>query len=139
MKEAPPRAAMLALAIHEHTEFVLVTPHYPENVGAVARAIKTMGFTRLTLVKPSRIASPEHEMARKMAVKSGDVLDQARRDGPDPGLLARPDARPLQQRLLLVGAKDVAHADGVGSRRHSGEIDCAQLIDVLDNARELAL
>ncbi|HOU90890.1 MAG TPA: RNA methyltransferase [Polyangiaceae bacterium] len=79
MKEAPPRAAMLALAIHEHTEFVLVTPHYPENVGAVARAIKTMGFTRLTLVKPSRIASPEHEMARKMAVKSGDVLDQARR------------------------------------------------------------
>jgi hypothetical protein len=34
MKEAPPRAAMLALPIHEHTEFILVTPHYPENVGA---------------------------------------------------------------------------------------------------------
>jgi len=70
---------MVALPIQEHTEFILVTPHYPENVGAVARAIKTMGFTRLTLVKPSRIATPEHEMARKMAVKSGDVLDQARR------------------------------------------------------------
>ncbi len=79
MKEAPPRSAMLSLPIHERTEFVLVTPHYPENVGAVARAIKTMGFTRLTLVKPSRIATPEHEMARKMAVKAGDVLDQARR------------------------------------------------------------
>ena len=33
------------------------------------------------------------------------VGDQSRRDGPDPGLLAGPDARPLQQRLLLVGAK----------------------------------
>lgn len=79
MKESPPRSAMLRLPIHDHTVFVLVTPHYPENVGAVARAIKTMGFTRMALVKPSRIAIPEHEMARKMAVKSGDVLAEARR------------------------------------------------------------
>jgi TrmH family RNA methyltransferase len=79
MKEAPPRSAMLRLPIHERTTFVLVAPHYPENVGAVARAIKTMGFTALTLVKPSRIATPEHEMARKMAVKATDVLDDARR------------------------------------------------------------
>src|SRR5687768_17631766 len=39
--------------------------------------MKTMGFTRLTLVKPGRLAVPEHEMARKMAVKSLDVLDGA--------------------------------------------------------------
>jgi TrmH family RNA methyltransferase len=57
--------------------FVLVRPHYPENVGAVARAMKVMGFTRLVLVKPGRIAVPEHEMARKMAVKSTDVLAAA--------------------------------------------------------------
>ncbi|MBN2195912.1 MAG: RNA methyltransferase [Polyangiaceae bacterium] len=79
MKEAPPRSAMLRLQVHERTDFVLVSPHYPENVGAVARAIKTMGFTQLTLVRPSRIATPEHEMARKMAVKAGDVLAEARR------------------------------------------------------------
>jgi TrmH family RNA methyltransferase len=69
----------LRLPIHAATRFVLVRPHYPENVGAVARAIKTMGFTDLTLVKPGRLAVPEHEMAFKMAVKSWDVLNQARR------------------------------------------------------------
>jgi len=69
----------LRLAIHEATQFILVRPHYPENVGATARAIKTMGFTRLTLVKPGRLAVPEHEMAFKMAVKSWDVLNDARR------------------------------------------------------------
>lgn len=69
----------LQLPVHLATEFVLVKPHYPENVGAVARAIKTMGFTRLTLVKPGRLAVPEHEMAFKMAVKSWDVLNESRR------------------------------------------------------------
>lgn len=70
---------MLKLPLCEATEFVLVAPHYPENVGASARAIKTMGITRLCLVKPGRLAVPEHEMAFKMAVKSWDVLDQSRR------------------------------------------------------------
>ncbi|HEY3236936.1 MAG TPA: RNA methyltransferase [Polyangiaceae bacterium] len=64
--------------VHDATWFVLVRPHYPENVGAVARAIKTMGFFHLALVKPSRLATPEHEMALKMAVKSGDVLRATR-------------------------------------------------------------
>jgi tRNA (cytidine32/uridine32-2'-O)-methyltransferase len=64
-------------AIHRLVTFVLVRPHYPENVGAAARALKTMGFERLGLVSPSRLASPEHEMARKMAVKSADVLEAA--------------------------------------------------------------
>jgi TrmH family RNA methyltransferase len=48
-------------------------------VGATARAIKTMGFSQLVLVKPGRLAVPEHEMAFKMAVKSWDVLHEARR------------------------------------------------------------
>ena len=69
----------LEFAIHRATQFALVRPHYPENVGAAARALKTMGFTRLTLVKPGRLAVPEHEMALKMAVKSWDVLSDARR------------------------------------------------------------
>ena len=69
----------LQLPIHFATRFVLVRPHYPENVGAVARAIKTMGFTQMTLVKPGRLAVPEHEMAFKMAVKSWDVLNEAQR------------------------------------------------------------
>jgi len=70
---------VLELPIARAALFVLVRPHYPENVGAVARAMKVMGFRRLVLVKPGRIAVPEHEMARKMAVKSTDVLDAAER------------------------------------------------------------
>jgi len=70
---------VLTLPVHDATRFVLVRPHYPENVGAAARAIKTMGFTRLALVKPGRLAVPEHEMAHKMAVKAWDVLEGAAR------------------------------------------------------------
>jgi TrmH family RNA methyltransferase len=66
---------VLSLPIHQATTFILVHPHYPENLGAVARAMKTMGFTRLVLVKPGKMAVPEHLMAKKMAVKSLDVLE----------------------------------------------------------------
>ncbi len=56
---------------------VLVRPHYPENVGAAARAMKTMGLSQLVVVRPSRLASPRHELACKMAVKAWDVLEAA--------------------------------------------------------------
>ena len=69
--------AMLQLPLHKCVRFVLVSPHYPENVGAACRAIKTMGFSKIGLVRPSRLALPTHPMAQKMAVKSGDVLDSA--------------------------------------------------------------
>lgn len=69
----------LRLPIHESVRFVLVRPHYPENLGASARAMKAMGFSDLVLVQPGRLCAPEHEMAFKMAVKSWDVLENARR------------------------------------------------------------
>jgi TrmH family RNA methyltransferase len=68
---------MLELPIHPLLRIVLVRPHYPENVGAAARAMKTMGFTKLVLVKPGKMAEPSHVMAVKMAVKSLDVLQAA--------------------------------------------------------------
>jgi len=68
----------LRLPVHDRTRFVLVRPHYPENLGAIARALKAMGFFDLALVKPGRLCTPEHEMAFKMAVKSWDVLENAR-------------------------------------------------------------
>lgn len=70
--------SVLSLPIHQAVTFILVQPHYPENLGAVARAMKTMGFTRLVLVKPGKMANPAHLMAKKMAVKSLDVLESAR-------------------------------------------------------------
>ena len=66
---------MLELPIHRSVRFALVSPHYPENLGATCRAMKTMGFMNLGIVRPSRLATPDHPMAQKMAVKSWDVLD----------------------------------------------------------------
>ncbi len=68
---------MLQLPLHRSLRVLLVSPHYPENVGAACRAMKTMGFSRFGLVRPGRLATPKHPMAQKMAVKSWDVLDQA--------------------------------------------------------------
>lgn len=70
-------ALMLELPIHRAARFLLVNPHYPENVGATCRALKAMGFTKLGLVTPAELASPTHPMAQKMAVKSLDVLGGA--------------------------------------------------------------
>jgi TrmH family RNA methyltransferase len=71
--------ARVHLPVHDQTTFVLVRPHYPENLGACARALKTMGFHSLSLVRPSRLAVPEHPMAFKMSVRAWDVLESCRR------------------------------------------------------------
>lgn len=55
---------------------VLVRPRYPENLGAVARAMRVTGFDHLVLVSPHPLASPTHENARKLAVGSEDILDR---------------------------------------------------------------
>jgi tRNA/rRNA methyltransferase len=59
------------------TVFVLVEPSHPGNVGAAARAIKTMGFSRLVLVAP-RIAHVQSDPeAVAMASGADDVLASA--------------------------------------------------------------
>jgi tRNA (cytidine32/uridine32-2'-O)-methyltransferase len=64
-----------ALLITERIRIVLVETSHPGNIGATARAMKTMGFKRLVLVKPRRFPDPEAEW---MAASAGDVLTQAR-------------------------------------------------------------
>lgn len=59
----------------ERFRFVLVEPRYAGNVGAAARALKNLGFTRLELVAP--ICAPDDEEARRFAVDAGDVLARA--------------------------------------------------------------
>jgi len=56
------------------TVFVLVDPAVPENVGAVARALKTMGFSRLRLVGSD---FRNEEKAAWIAHGSRDVLEGA--------------------------------------------------------------
>lgn len=55
--------------------FILVEPAVPENVGAAARAIKTMGFSQLVLVNPCDFLSGP---ARWLAHGSGEILEQAK-------------------------------------------------------------
>lgn len=54
--------------------FVLVEPQVPENVGAAARALKTMGFSALRLVNTEQHRQPQ---AQWLAHGSSDLLDGA--------------------------------------------------------------
>jgi len=53
---------------------VLCRPSHPGNIGAAARAMKTMGLSDLRLVAPQRFPSPE---AQWMATHAVDVLESA--------------------------------------------------------------
>ncbi len=55
--------------------FILSHPAVAENIGAAARALKTMGFGSLRLVSPAGHLSMD---ARKLAHGSQDILEKAR-------------------------------------------------------------
>ncbi|NML96999.1 RNA methyltransferase [Paraburkholderia sp. RP-4-7] len=59
------------------TRFVLVEPSHPGNVGAAARALKTMGFSRLVLVSPRVPHVQTDPEAIAMASGADDVLASA--------------------------------------------------------------
>ena len=54
--------------------FVLVRTSHPGNIGSAARAIRTMGFTRMELVAPAQF--PDRE-ANALAAGADDVLEHA--------------------------------------------------------------
>ncbi|HTV87061.1 MAG TPA: RNA methyltransferase [Dyella sp.] len=54
--------------------FVLVRTSHPGNIGSAARAMRTMGFTRMALVAPHRF--PDRE-ASALAAGADDVLEGA--------------------------------------------------------------
>lgn len=55
----------------------MVKPHHPGNVGATARAMKTMGFNALWLVDPLDKNVTHHEDAIALASGAQDVLQNA--------------------------------------------------------------
>jgi TrmH family RNA methyltransferase len=59
----------------ERIRIVLCRPSHPGNIGAAARAMKTMGLSDLRLVAPERYPAPEAEW---MATNAVDVLRAAR-------------------------------------------------------------
>lgn len=62
--------------LFDHMQFIMVEPSHPGNVGAAARAIKTMGFSKLCLVNPKSTTIITHENAIAMASGATDVLEQ---------------------------------------------------------------
>lgn len=54
--------------------FIMVEPAVPENIGAAARAMKTMGFSDLRLVNPCEFL---HGKARWVAHASTEILERA--------------------------------------------------------------
>lgn len=64
----------MATAVYDNIKVVLVEPTHPGNIGAAARALKTMGLSRLSLVAPSRFPSAE---ATARASGADDVLHDA--------------------------------------------------------------
>jgi TrmH family RNA methyltransferase len=61
--------------VHIPVRIVLVDTSHPGNIGATARAMKTMGLTDLALVRPQRFPSEE---ATARAAGADDVLAAAR-------------------------------------------------------------
>jgi tRNA (cytidine32/uridine32-2'-O)-methyltransferase len=59
----------------ERVTIVLVEPSHPGNIGAVARAMKTMGLEKLVLVSPKKYPCAE---ATERAASADDVLTNAR-------------------------------------------------------------
>tara|TARA_Y100001933_G_scaffold255309_1_gene298209 strand:- start:4674 stop:5438 length:765 start_codon:yes stop_codon:yes gene_type:complete len=56
----------------DRVRVVLVEPSHPGNIGGAARALKTMGLSRLAVVNPKRFPDPQAEWR---AAGAGDVLD----------------------------------------------------------------
>ena len=57
------------------TRIVLCRPQHPGNIGAAARAMKTMGLSDLRLVAPEKYPAPE---AQWMATNAVDVLSNSK-------------------------------------------------------------
>ena len=105
---------------------VLVGTQHPGNIGSAARALKTMGLSRLVLVAPERFP---HAEADALAAGAGDVLASAR-------VLADPAGAVADCRLVLgCTARDRRIALPMLSPREAA----AQVAQVARGGGEVAL
>ena len=65
-------------SVFNRLRFVLVETSHPGNIGAVARAMKTMGFSQLVLVNPRFEDALSHPDAIAFASGAIDILENAR-------------------------------------------------------------
>ena len=92
---------------------VLCRPSHPGNIGAAARAMKTMGLGDLRLVAPERFPAPE---AQWLATHAVDVLEAARVHASlreaiaDCVAVFALSARPREWSPQVLAARDAAHS-----------------------------
>ncbi|MGO4465193.1 RNA methyltransferase, partial [Pseudoduganella sp. RAF53_2] len=67
-----------APSLFSRLRVVLVETSRPGNIGSVARAMKTMGFSELVLVNPRFEGALQHEEAVAFASGAQDILASAR-------------------------------------------------------------
>jgi len=67
----------VSLSCADQLRFVLVAPSHPGNIGAAARALKTMGWRRLAVVAPKVAEFRGHEAAIAFASNAQDILQGA--------------------------------------------------------------
>lgn len=110
----------------QSVRFVLARTQHPGNIGAAARAIRTMGFWRMLLVAPLRFPDPQVEA---MAAGADDVLAN---------LKVEPD--------LTAALTDCTRVYGLSARRRGvnlPELDpraaVAEIAPLLRAGREVAL
>ena len=65
-------------SLFNRLRFILVGTSHPGNIGAAARAMKTMGFSELVLVNPRFPDAVQHEEAVAFASGALDVLGKTR-------------------------------------------------------------
>jgi tRNA/rRNA methyltransferase len=65
-------------SLFKRLRFVLVETSHPGNIGATARAMKTMGFSELVLVNPRFADAMQQPEAIAFASGAQDILDAAR-------------------------------------------------------------
>ncbi len=65
-------------SVFNRLRFVLVDTSHPGNIGATARAMKTMGFNDLVLVTPRFDDALQHPEAIAFASGAQDILERAR-------------------------------------------------------------
>ncbi len=59
---------------NDHVRWIMVETSHAGNIGSAARALKTMGFDALHLVRPREVAMPTHPDAVALASGASDVL-----------------------------------------------------------------
>jgi TrmH family RNA methyltransferase len=105
------RAAMIQAVPLSAIRIVLVEPSHPGNIGAVARAMKNMSLTELTLVRPRTFP---HEEATARASGAVDVLERARvvdsvtAAVADCGFVAATTSRPRDQNFRALDLHEAA-------------------------------